>query len=406
SGPLDEAKFLAAAEASLNAQEAFRLRFATDGSLQTSDAAAVLRVDRLDLSMLDPARQAEDLNNLRELGAREPFDLARGPMVRARIVKLDDAQHLFLIYAHHIVFDGYSAELLIKDIAARYASAAGAEIEPYSAYVAKSTASLDRRAAQTYWRELLDAPPPPLDLPTDRPYPARRRFEGSTARGRIPTEVAAAVKSAGRTAGVGAFAMFLSAYAALMARLTGQEDFIVGVPAAGQANLGVETVGYCVNMLPMRMKPALSHPFIDFARATQQGLIEAMEHQDLSLSDLARDLKSPRDLSRPALIQNVFNYSAYFDDIKFGACTARASENRRAAVHHELFANLTESEAGLAADWDFSTAIFDEATIESWIVHLSALLADIALRPTAPIGQLSLMSKEARDAVVVSMRRG
>lgn len=405
-GALDEGRFVAAAEGALNAVEAFSLRFAPDGSLQTPDPAAALAVSLVDLTALEGARQMEELDNLREAWAREPFDLARGPLVRSRLVRLGAARRVFFVYAHHIVFDGYSAELLVKDIAARYAGKAPAAIEPYSAYVAKSAAGADRRAAQLYWRERLSPPPALLDLPTDRPYPARRRFEGSTARGRIPAAIADAVKVAGRSAGVGAFAMFLSGYAALMARLTGQEDFIIGVPAAGQANLGVETIGYCVNMLPMRLAPRLSEPFMDFAKRTQQSLIEAMEHQDLCLSDLARDLKTPRDLSRPALIQNVFNYSAYFGDVTFGECRARASENRRAAVHHELFANLTEGGDGLAADWDFSTAIFDDATIESWIAHLGALLADIAARPTAPIGQLALMSQEAREAVVISMRRG
>jgi hypothetical protein len=404
-GPLDETRFVAAAEAALNAAEAFRLRFSSDGSLQTPDPRATLSVSRIDLSALEGLRQTEELNNLREAWAHEPFDLAAGPLVRARLVRLGASRRIFFVYAHHIVFDGYSAELLVKDVAARYAGMEPPQIEPYSAYVAKSAGSADRRAAQVYWRERLTPPPAPLDLPTDRPYPARRRFEGSTARGRIPASVAAAVKAAGRGAGVGAFAMFLSGYAALMSRLSGQEDFVIGVPAAGQANLGVETIGYCVNMLPMRFAPRLAEPFIDFAKRTQQLLIEAMEHQDLCLSDLARDLKAPRALSRPALIHNVFNYSAYFDDVAFGDCVVRASENRRAAVHHELFANLAESGDGLAADWDFATAVFDDDTIESWIAHFAALLADVGQRPEAAIGQLSLMSPEAREAVVLSMRR-
>lgn len=406
-GPLDAAKFAAAVEASLAAQEAFRLRFAADGSAQTDDPDATFRIADADLSHLSESDSKAALAAIVAREAKIPFDIENGPLVRAHLIRLAPERHLFLVYAHHIVFDGYSAELLVKDIAARYEGKAGLEgLEPYSLFAAKALAAPGRKEAQDYWRERLAAPPPPLDLPTDRPFPARRQFDGGTARGRIDANTTAAIKAVARANGVGVYATLLSAYAALMSRLTGQEDFVIGVPAAGQADLCVETIGYCVNMLPMRLSPSFSTPFTTFAKETQKRLVEAMEHQNLCLSDLARDLKTPRDMSRPALIQNVFNYSGYFGELTLGSAKIRAAENARAAVHHELFINLTESGDGLAVDWDYSAAIFDEATIARWISHLAAMIADIAARPDAPIGELAIMSALDREAVVVSMRRG
>lgn len=405
-GPLEASRFARAVEASLAAQEAFRLRFSADGSAQSADPDASFRVAEADFSALGGGEQQAALAAIVARESRTPFDLEMGPLVRAHLVRFAPDRHLFLIYAHHIVFDGYSAEILLKDVAARYEGGPGVEdLAPYSLYAAKAIAAPGRAAAQDFWRALLAAPPPPLDLPTDRPFPARRSFEGGTARGRIDAEAAKAIKAAARAAGVGVYAILLSAYAALMSRLTGQEDFVIGVPAAGQADLGVEAIGYCVNMLPLRLKPSFATPFMAFAKSTQKLLVEAMEHQSLCLSDLARDLKAPRDMSRPALIQNVFNYSAYFGEMALGAAKIRAAENPRAAVHHELFVNLTEGEDGLAVDWDYSAAIFDEATIERWISHLAAMIADISRRPDAPIGELAIMSAAEREAVVVSMRR-
>jgi hypothetical protein len=399
-GPLEPGKLALAVEESINAQEAFRLRFSADGSAQSPDPGATFRVNRLD-------RSGMGLDRLKRAEATEPFDLEKGPLIRAHLVKLAPEKHVFIVYAHHLVFDGYSAELLLKDIAARYEGKGGlAELVPYGDYARKAANAPERRAALAYWRERLAFPPPPLDLPTDRPFPTRRLFEGATARGRLSAQSANAFKTWAKSAGVGAYAAFLAAYAALTARLTGQEDFVIGAPAAGQANLGLETIGYCVNMLPMRLTPKLSDRFCDFAKVVQRNLVEAMEHQDVCLSDLARDLKTPRDLARPALIQSVFNYSGYFRNMTLGPCKASAAENERIAVHHELFINLTESGEGVSVDWDYSAALFDRETIERWISHLSALIADAAARPGAEIGELALMSNEARDAVVVAMRRG
>jgi glutamate-1-semialdehyde aminotransferase/acyl carrier protein len=406
-GPLDAARFIAAAAASLAAQEAFRLRFSADGAAQSVDPDATFNVAPVDLSAMSDGERKAAFAAIVDREAATPFDLENGPLVRAHLVQFAPDRHVFLVYAHHIVFDGYSAELLVKDIAARYETGKGLDgLAPYSLYAAKAIAAPGRAAAQAYWRERLAAPPAPLDLPTDRPFPARRGFEGATARGRIDAATTAAIKAAARAGGVGVSATLLSAYAALMSRLTGQEDFVVGVPAAGQAGLGVETVGYCVNMLPMRLSPSFGTPFIAFAKQTQKLLVAAMEHQNLCLSDLARDLKAPRDTSRPALVQNVFNYSAYFGEMSLGEAKIRAAENPRAAVHHELFINLTEAGDGLAVDWDYASAIFDATTIARWISHLSALIADIARRPDAPIGELAIMSAVEREAVVVAMRRG
>jgi len=402
-GPLDADRFVRSVEASMDAHESFRLRFATDGSMQSVEGASGVVVNRVDLSGQPPARQAAAMETLLAGEASTPFDLANGPLVRPHLVRYSADKHVFLIYAHHIAFDGYSAELLLKDIAARYSGGALEGVEQFTAYAAKASSSEALQESGAFWRSVYaDGAPPALDLPTDRPYPARRAFDGSTARGRVGAELTGALKEAAKRLGVGAYAMLLSAYAALLSRLTGQDDLVIGVPAAGQADLGVECVGFCVNMLPMRMRPAFDRSFADLAKATQSALVEAMERQAVSLSDLARTLNVPRDSSRASLIQAVFNYSGYFGHIDLEGCKVSAGENRRAAVHHELFINLTESGDGLAIDWDYASSIFDADTIDRWIAHLTALLSDIAAHPDATIGQLSLTAP--RESVVVALR--
>lgn len=404
-GLLDADRFAAALTTEVDAAEAFRLRFARDGEMQTVAPTAGFTLGRRDLSAQSKEMQAEEVKALCDTEAATPFNLEKGPLIRGHLIRLSANDHLLLLYAHHIVFDGYSSDLLMKAVAARY-DARPIDTEPFSVYAAKAADSNRRRAALGWWRgQFANGAPSALDLPTDRPYPPHRRFDGGTVHGSIGEQIAAQSKQAARSLGVGIFAYFLSVFATLTARLTGQEEIVIGVPAAGQAALGAEAIGYGVNMLPTPLKTSFDTSFSTLARSTQTLMVGAVEHQWLSLSELSRDLKVPRDPRRPALIQSVFNYSAYFAELEFGGCAVTAAENARRAVQHELFFNLIETADGLAIDWDYAAALFDAETIERWIGHFAALLEDAAARPDASIGELSIMSASARRSLFLAWRR-
>jgi non-ribosomal peptide synthetase component F len=200
----------------------------------------------------------------------------------------------------------------------------------------------------------------------------------------------------------GMYALLLAGFQTLMSRLSSQEDIVVGIPAAGQAGLDVNTIGYCVNALPIRSATRHDKPFDLLMHETQRSVLDAFEHQETLLSELVRDLRVPRDPSRLPLIEAIFNYSRYFADLNLAGCTVKTRENRRQAIYYDLFFNIVEADGRLIVDWDYNSELFDEETIERWIDHLAELLNGVVQDSSRAIGDLPLLSAEQGAAVAAS----
>ncbi|MEX6633170.1 aminotransferase class III-fold pyridoxal phosphate-dependent enzyme [Hyphococcus lacteus] len=398
-GDLDLNAFRSAVEDTLNQNEAFRLRFDAGGEFQSTAGSLPIELSLTDLSSLgaDGARQqlAAQLEKL----ALTAFDLEKGPLVRANLFCLEASKHVFVIYCHHIIFDGYSAELMIQEITDRYAAKVSggvrenSDLIPFGIYAERMENAGNE--IPTYWLKVFaEDHPEPLDLPTDRPRGAKRQYNGNTVHRELPQKLCLGVKEAAKQLGVSQFALLLSAYSALLSRLTSQEDMVIGVPTAGQARENIDAIGYCVNILPVRTNPGFEDEFSDFAKGLQKATFDAFDNQNLSISDLMNRLKIPRDPSRLALIETVFNFSRYFSGVSMPGCTLTARENRRFAVYHDLFFNIVDAGECLVIDWDYAADLFDEETISRWIDHYIALLSDIVRHPKKRIGDLSLIVPE------------
>ena len=402
-GKLDGDRFRHAVLETLAGQEAFKLRFAADGSAQWVDREAKFEMPVADLSGLDPRSVDTQLEARLTQEALTPFDLERGPLVRARLFKLAAERHVFVIYCHHIVFDGYSAELVVREIMERYAASVTGKVAPanatvpYSLYVHRAAGlnSKDKAAASfAYWTHIFgDELPPPLELVTDRPRASLRGYRGGTVHRALDPALSNALRTVAKSHGVSQHALMLSSFLALLSRLSAQEDMVVGIPAAGQAALELDTVGYCVNTLPVRTQPTYEKPFTTFMAETQKAVLDAFEHQETSLGSLIKSLGIPRDPSRLPLVEVIFNYSRYFSALTAPGCTIASRENRREAVYYDLFFNIVEAKGQLVIDWDYSKELFDESTIERWVDHFVELLGGIVRNPHSEIGNLSLMSE-------------
>src|SRR5690606_399149 len=221
------------------------------------------------------------------------------------------------------VFDGYSGALIMREIADAYdAVRHGRPVPPsvtipYSQYVARK---LERQAQAerdlVYWREVFASPPHPLDLPLDGARGATRSLAASTVHREMPAEFLESLRALARAQGCTLFNVLLAGYQCLLARLSGQHDIVVGVPAAGQAHLGLDAVGYCVNALPIRGYAHDEKPFSRFLVETRTALLDAMEHQDVGIGGLVRELRLPRTPDRIALTEVFFNFSSYLSDIR------------------------------------------------------------------------------------------
>ncbi|NNL90001.1 MAG: aminotransferase class III-fold pyridoxal phosphate-dependent enzyme [Marinicaulis sp.] len=401
-GPINESLFREAVDETIAENEAFSVSISDDGAFQIFGENMPPTTQFVDVSLYDDAVKDEKLSALFNKLALEEFDLARGPIVRTTLVKLGEDRHVFIIYCHHIAFDGYSANLVLEEIAGRYKSKVNnaasyeSKLSPFSVYATKQSGEEN---GIHHWRKIFgDEPPPVLELPTDRPRSVVRGFAGSTTHRAQSPELHAKLVAAAKSLGVSRASLFLAAYAVLLSRLSGQEDLVVGVPAAGQAYAKVDTVGYCVNMLPLRLRPAFETNFGDFANSVQGATIEAFEHQNVTIGEICNEMGLPRDPSRLPLVETVFNYRNYFANLEILGCRASARENRRYSVFHDLFFNVQDSGNRFVIDLDYSTDLFDSDTIDRWIDHYIALLWDIAESSGKQIGDLSLVRAKDHES--------
>lgn len=410
-GPLDAGLFGCAATEVLGLHEAFRLRFDRDGTSQWVDAAARFEMPLIDLSGLPGAERAARLSALIDQEALTPFDLENGPLVRVRLVRLAAQSHLFIIYCHHLVFDGYSSELLMRDIAQRYTAARrgtalpAITARPYSVFVHRSQRVKGDPVAEqslAYWRSLYSELPPPLDLPTDRARGSQRMHRGATVHHEVDAALSQTLRDTAKSLKTSLGALLLSAFQALVARLSSQEDIVIGLPSAGQAHLQVDTVGYCVNALPLRSAPLHGKPFAQLVKETQKSMLDAVEHQETSLGELVGELRMPRDPSRLPLVEVIFNHSRYFADLEIADCTVSTHENQRRAIYYDLFFNIVEADGKLVVDFDYCSDLFDESTIVRWIDHYCELLRGVAHDASQSVGELPLLS-EQQGAEVIAM---
>jgi len=404
-GALDVGLFEQAVLRVLGEQEAFHYRFDGEGTMQWVDPEARFTLPFIDWSALDSAEREHRLGELIDQQALAPFDLENGPVVRVHLVRLEPDQFLFMIYCHHLVFDGYSAQIVMRRIASVYRAlcegtiSEAAEGTPYSVYVYRTqdgatgpalTESLD------YWHRVLGTDlPAPLDLPSDRPREAGRSYRGATAHREIDPALSTKLRFAAKSLKTSMHGLLLASFEALLSRLSGQEDLVLGIPVAGQARHNLDVVGYCVDLLPIRSQPLNGKPFSALVRETQVGLLDALDHQGAPLSTIVRHLDIPRDASRLPLVEVVFNYSSYFSDLELPDCVVTTRENPRRAIYFDMFFNIIDCADRLVIDWDYSQDLFDPETVDRWIDHHIELLRGVVSDCEQAVGDLPLMSAGA-----------
>jgi non-ribosomal peptide synthetase component F len=221
-----------------------------------------------------------------------------------------------------------------------------------------------------YWLNQFAQPPEPLALPLDRPRPALKSFRGDTLRGTIEASLYERVKQAAARNGCTLFAVLLTAYQLLLARLSGQTDIVAGIPTAGQSLHGEgPLVGHCVNFLPLRAQFPDGVTFLEAARKTQR---DAADHQSYNFGSLVRALDLPREVNRLPLIEAQFNLERIGQNLPFQDLAVSTDANSKRFVNFDLFFNVVAEDHDLIVDCDYSTDLFDKATIARWIGHPDA----------------------------------
>jgi amino acid adenylation domain-containing protein len=409
-GPLDVPALNAALRDMAARHEALRATFTNDGETLCIDAAprGELVVD--DLGGLAGEPREERRRAIEAQEVMTPFDLAHGPLFRSRLIRLGDDEHELVLTAHHLVCDGWSAGVLVSELpelyqARRAGRSAGLEPAPrFSDYaLADRRASQGEEAAEAeqYWLGVLGKAPPALDLPTDRPRPMQRNLAAAREDWLIGEDLTKAMRSTARSLGCSLAALLLASLDALVYRLTGQSDFVIAMPAAGQAAAGLDRlVGHCVNTLPLRLAFDPKAPFGDHVKAVKRAIIDGFEHQRLSLGGLLRKLDLPRDPSRVPLSPVIFNLDRSMPATALGEAAVTIRTNGRAFEHFELFFNAAEADDGIALELTYSTGIFDRETIRRWLSEFTELLRGVVADPATPLCRLPVLTPEERERLV------
>ncbi|MEW5983048.1 MAG: non-ribosomal peptide synthase/polyketide synthase [Acidobacteriota bacterium] len=392
-----------------NRHETLRTTFATgsDGRpLQRIAPDIRIALPVLDLQSANERERRLDACLAQE--ATEPFDLARGPLLRGTLLRIAPDDHLLLLTMHHIVSDAWSAAVFVRELAALYTAAVRrtpVTLPPlpiqYGDFAVWQRQWLqgDVLAAQlAYWRAHLEGIPPLLELPTDRPRPAVQTFRGSSCPVEFDPGLTRDLTALSQRAGVSLFMTLLAAFAALLGRYSGTDDLVVGSPIANRNRSETEgLIGFFVNTLALRIDLAGRPSFLDLLARVRQIALDAYTHQDVPFEVVVEALQPERHLSHHPVFQTMFvlqNTPA--ERLELPELTLTPVPQEHQTAKFDLLLSLTELDGRLKGWLEYSTDLFEAATIRRMIGHLTRLLAEAVASPDRPVSQLTLLTEAER----------
>jgi len=404
-------------EALIHRHESLRTTFRMDGQtpVQVIHPPSAPKVDLVDLRDVPPERREAEARRLSDEEARRPFDLTQGPLCRMGLIRLADDEHLLLLTLHHIIADGWSLSVLVREVAELYAALSAGQPSPLSALPVQyadyarwqrewlSGPVLERQL--DYWKQRLEGAPPHLDLPTDRPRPPVQSFRGATQQGLLlPAEEAKALQTLCRRESVTPFMAVMAAFQALLHRYTGETDVVVGTDIANRNRSGTEgLIGFFVNQLVMRGDLSGDPTFRALLARTRRVALDAYAHQDLPFEELVKALNPERDLSYSPLFQvKLILQNAPSSDLHLDGLTLREETSTTGAAKFDMTWVATETERGLECLCEYSTDLFDAATVDRMLGNLRELLLGAMERPDAPVSRLPLLSASEREQALVA----
>ncbi|HKT29383.1 non-ribosomal peptide synthetase [Dyella sp.] len=407
SGELDVAALQAALQGVVDRHEALRSTLSVDGNELCIATYVELDCIVHDLCGLNEADRNGSVAEALRVAVSTPFDLEHGPLVRAQLLRLAAQEHLLIFTAHHIVCDGWSFGVIVRDLAALYAQQLGqgagpAPADAFADYAAAETMRAETVGGQVdeqYWLSRFSGALPSLDLPTDSARRRHRSFASQREDRTLDAALIADIKRMGAKRGASFYATLLTGFSALLHRLTGQDDVVVGIPSAGQAVDGQHNlVGHCVNVLPLRTVIDAQASFATVLNHLRSDLLDAFEHRQYTLGSLLARLAMPRDPGRLPLVSVLFNLDQALDErtVSFPGLRFEFSGNARAFENFELFVNAVQVGDGLRLECQYNSDLFRAETIRCWLDAYETLLRNAVATPETAMQELGLLSEAAQ----------
>jgi len=401
-GALDTAALQSALQTLIDRHEALRASFSPDGE-------HLMIRERLALPWQMHDATAPGAESLAEIEQREmgrAFDLSEGPLLRFTLVKTAADEHQLLFIAHHLVCDGWSGAVVITELAALYSGLVDGEPRSlpapprygdYCVIERDFHASETGRAHEDYWlRTLADAPAPPAP-PADLTPPEGRSFTAGRLDLPLDAALTARLRQLSGAEGASLVATMLSAFATLLHRVTGQDDLIIGLAAAGQSfHEQKMLVGHCVNLLPLRLKASPQQPYSQFLRHTRGVVLDAVDHQGVTFGQLLPQLKLARNDGEQPLVAVVFNIDVRDDDIHHSGLAVSYRTLARQGETFNLFINVVDNGGDLLLETSYNAGLYSAGLIHTLLDSYRTLLHRVCESPREPLATLSLTSTAAR----------
>ena len=365
-----------------------------------------LRIENLaDQTLQD---QEAFISSFTKQNAQEVFDLVQGPLFRADLFKLGEEEYYLTLSAHHIICDGWSLGIILQDLGKYYAAITGKitpEIRPapslseYAALQTRFSETEEYKKIEQYWLNQFSQSIPVLDVPTDFPRPLARTYKSQRLDFPMDAGLVNDIKKLGALSGCTLVTTLMAAYEVFLHRLTGQQDIILGIPAAGQSVTGLYgLVGHCVNLLPIRSKPEGELLFSDYLRQRKSQVLNDYDHQQITFGTLLQKLNIARDPSRVPLVPLTFNVELGLDDgVEFPGLTYEMIYNPRAYENFEISLNVGGSVDNMDVQWSFNSQLFKTSTIRLMMKSFENLLHRLVSDPDIRI--MDIPAPDLKQAV-------
>ena len=367
-----------------------------------------------DLSWMKPDEREREVLRLAGAEARRPFDLARGPLWRASLLRVAENEYVALFTMSHIVSDGWSMGVLVKEVAALYTAYLRGEDSPlpelpiqYADYAVWQRAWMSGETLEKqlrYWRKQLAGAPAALELPTDRSRPAVETHLGGSYAFKLPQDLSAALMELSQSEGVTLFMTLLAAFKVLLGRYSGQEDLVVGTPIANRTRAETEgLIGFFVNQLVLRTDLSGEPSFRQLLGRVREVCLGAYGHQDAPFEKLVEELQPERDLSRSPLFQvMVVLQNAPMGMLGLpGLRLSEITSSGERFAKFEMTLTMQEGASGIAGELEYNSELLDEATVGRMLSHYERLLIGIAADIDQRLHELSLLSDIERRQILV-----
>lgn len=399
-----------ALEKSLNAilarHESLRTRFTSggEGPVQVIDPFTPFSLPLIDLAEQPEKDREKEVEEILRRECRRPFDLTRDAMLRALLIRVSAAEHILLLNVHHIVSDGWSWSVFFRELSALYeaiTSGRAADLPElpiqYADFALWQRQWLQSEVLEKqlgYWKNRLTGAPYFLDLPTDFPRPSEQSFRGCWQSASLSPQLSESLRLLSRREGATLFMTLLAAFQALLRRYTQQDDLLVGAPIAGRNQIETEPlIGFFINTLVLRTSLAGNPTFRELLRRTRDVTLEAYGNQDLPFEKLVEVLQPDRSPSYLPLVQVAFVLqNASNQEVRLPGLSLSWIEATTETAKFDLTLSIDELESGLVASMEYSTDLFEGATITRLLAHYRNLLEAIAANPGLRLSELPLLS--------------